>query len=159
MKPRFLILSSLILLILISYTLALEVELISPQSGAVYVDSNTVSLKCKPSGNDLVQLALIDISGTMETVPPPIFNPTNNTEYTFTVENLENGVYTWNCQVLSSSSPFQAIDPTDRQVTIDFQNDPPTFSGTIANQTWDQDTSKDNAFDLDDYFSDTDSIT
>ncbi len=42
-------------------------------------------------------------------------------------------------------------------ITVDPINDDPVFSGPITVTAWDEDTSKSNDFDLDDYFSDVDS--
>ncbi|MFA6027606.1 MAG: Ig-like domain-containing protein [Patescibacteria group bacterium] len=50
----------------------------------------------------------------------------------------------------------ETADSNILTVTIDSINDAPTFSGPITVTAWDEDTDKNLAFDLDDYFSDID---
>lgn len=155
MKQRIAVLI-LALLLSISSVFALSVELISPANSA-YIYSNTVNFKCKAIGSDLLQLRLYtDISGTWAQTAY-YSNPINNTELTFTINNINNGNYKWNCKIVSGSGTATA--PANRTFTIDYTNNPPTFSGPIPNQTWNKDTSKNNAFDLDTYFTEPESET
>ncbi|MBU4241898.1 MAG: hypothetical protein KKF52_01565, partial [Nanoarchaeota archaeon] len=72
----------------------------------------------------------------------------------FTVYNIPNGNYNWNCRAYNSTSSKAAA--ANGTYTI---NTAPLFTGTILTQTFAEDASLSNAFDLDDYFSDTDALT
>lgn len=154
MKDRVLLFITLLILIT-PLSLALQINLIEPHTGA-WLYSSTVVFKCQinPEGEvDTVRL-YTNIGGSwLQT--GTIFNnpnPSNIFNASFTVQGISNGNYLWNCkangQYSSANSTFTVSIPA---------NNPPTFSGTISNQTWNQDTSKTNVFDLDSFFSDPES--
>ncbi|MDP3918577.1 MAG: PKD domain-containing protein [Nanoarchaeota archaeon] len=72
---------------------------------------------------------------------------------TFTLSSLTAGTYKWNCRVTNANSntTFASSNFTFRVAS--------GFSGTIANQSWAEDTNKSNAFDLDTYFTGATSYT
>ena len=67
---------------------------------------------------------------------------------TFTVGTLSDGTYLWNCLVqnLNGETSFASSN-------YSFTVSSSSFSGPIANQSWNEDANKTDAFDLDDYFS------
>jgi len=76
----------------------------------------------------------------------------------FVVENIPNGDFEWNCKVYNSTSDKSAEINDVFSVSVS-ENTAPSFTGTIPTQTFAEDESLSNAFDLDDYFSDTDALT
>jgi len=153
MKQRLIYL--IVLLLSISCVSALSISLTSPPNGAVYVDSNSVTLKCKPLGTDLIQIRLYSDTSGLWSLVATNSNPQNNTDVSFVIHNINNGDYKWNCKVISGTG--YAWAPANKTFAINYVNSPPTFSGPISNQTWNKDASKSNAFDLDTYFTEPDS--
>ncbi|MBU4351889.1 MAG: hypothetical protein KKA65_04660 [Nanoarchaeota archaeon] len=76
----------------------------------------------------------------------------------FTVYNIPNGNYNWNCRAYNSTSSKAAAANGTYTISVT-ANTAPLFTGTILTQTFAEDASLSNAFDLDDYFSDTDALT
>ena len=138
---------------------ALSVTLTSPANGAVYVDSRTVTFKCRAIGKDLVSLRLYsDMSGSWA-MNASYSSPVNNTDVNFIVSDIANGNYNWNCKAIDGLEGIKSAS-ANRSFSIEIPgNSAPVFSGTIANQSWDENTAKTSAFDLDNYFSDVDGDT
>lgn len=76
-----------------------------------------------------------------------------------TVTGLANGVYTWSCKALNNigETNFAAANRTFTVSVV--ANIAPQFSGTIPNQTFNEDATLSNAFDLDTYFIDSTALT
>lgn len=98
---------------------------------------------------------LFDVSGSMEVNETnTTFTAAESVEPTFYVTEIPAGTYNWQCRVYltnnsnatSSSKSFTA-------------NIAPEFSGTLPDVTIAEDTSNSSCFDLDDFFSDTDTLT
>lgn len=73
------------------------------------------------------------------------------------VLNLAAGSHTWYCEGVNNASV--SASSSARTFTISAANTAPNFTGTIPNQTFDEDTTLSNAFDLDTYFQDTSALT
>jgi len=134
----------------------LEVSLISPVDNAVYVDSRNVNFKCNATGVSLVQIILYsDISGTWDQTD--IYDASGTfTEANFVITNIPNGDYKWSCKVVDNEEGL-LFALQNRTFSINIPpNSPPIFNGPIQNQSWDKNTPHNNAFNLNDYFSDPD---
>lgn len=103
--------------------------------------------------------------------PSTTINKTNasisGTSYTatFAVENLANGNYYWNCRFFNSTSDnsVNATAASEGTFSVSYSapvvNNAPNFTGTILNQSFAEDSSLSNAFDLDSYFADASAMT
>jgi len=158
-KRGLLLLSLIIFILLTSNTLALEVTLSNqPENNKEYVflDPENVLLhfKCKVTGSIIDSVRLYtNISGTWGQTGNTKTNIINNTELDFVVTNIPTGIYEWNC--FANAHLFA---PQNHVFSVYVEpNQPPLFSGIIPNQEWNKDSSLQNAFDLDGYFTDPDS--
>ncbi len=143
----------LFLIFLATGAFGLGVELTSPVNNAVYVDSNTVIFKCKATGEDLRFIELynnVNVWGKKAEVS----NPASNTDVTFSIKNVSNGDFIWNCKVIDGIEGIK-FSPANRSFSVNLApNNAPTYKGGLSSQSWNINTEKKNAFDLDDYFSD-----
>ncbi len=83
----------------------------------------------------------------------------------FTGYNLANGNYFWNCMFFNGTSDgsVNATGAPDGTLTVNYTaptvNNAPNFTGIIENQSFAEDSTKSNAFDLDTYFADATALT
>lgn len=77
------------------------------------------------------------------------------TDLSYTIYNIPNGVYNWNC-IAANSTPAEAAS-ANRTFTVNFAST--SFSGTIPNKNFTVGTTASNAFDLDTYFTGATSFT
>lgn len=156
----------LALLFTIPYAFAsISVTLHSPET----FTTSTVTLNCTglitiaEEGNLGANVNLLFSTGT------PELNTTitgaAGTSYTasFIVSNVPNGVYNWNCRFYNLTAD-NSVNNTGTQntftVNVPAANTAPIFTGAIPNQSFAEDGSLSNAFDLDSpYFSDASSLT
>ena len=143
----------LFLVVLSTGVFGLSVELTFPVNNAVYVDSNNVIFKCKAIGEDLRFIELYNnVNGWSK--KGEIANPSSNTDVTFSVQNINNGDYIWNCKAIDGSEGVK-FSSNNRSFSVNLApNNPPTYKGGILSQTWNMNTERRNAFDLDDFFTD-----
>ncbi|MFH1456278.1 MAG: Ig-like domain-containing protein [archaeon] len=149
MKKRCL-LFILALVMLLAYSVsAVDVTLISPDD-AYESSTNSVSFSCSASANESRTIAFLyfwtDAYGTWEKKYTSNFSPA-----LFPLIDLPNGTFSWSCQAEdnSSNTAFGEI----RTFTVNTTVETVTFTGPIDNQTWSEDSTKSDAFDLDTYFS------
>ncbi len=156
---RGLILEMLLFVILFVLDIyALNVDLTSPVDNAIYVDSNTVVFKCRASGQDLRFIELYNNIGGWGK-KAEVSNPQNNTDAIFSVKNISNGNYAWNCKVIDGVEGVR-FSSLNRSFSISIaENNPPIYSGGLTHQSWNMNAQKNNAFDLDNFFSDPDGNT
>lgn len=145
----------LVLIFLATGVFGLSVELVSPVNNAVYVDSNTVVFKCKATGEDLRFLELYtNINGWGKKAEAS--NPASNTEVTFSIKNITNGDFLWNCKVIDGVEGIK-FSSNNRSFSVNLApNSAPVYKGGLGPQSWNMNSERRNAFDLDDYFSDAD---
>ncbi len=144
---------TLIFIFLAVGVFGLSVELTFPVNNAVYVDSSTIVFKCKATGEDLRFIELYtNVNGWGKKAE--VVNPSSNTEVSFSVKNISNGDYQWNCKAIDGSEGIK-FSSSNRSVSVNLApNNAPTYKGGISSQSWNINTERKNAFDLDDYFSD-----
>lgn len=143
----------LIFIFLVTGVFGLSVELTFPVNNAVFVDSNTFVFKCKATGEDLRFIELYtNVNGWGKKVE--IINPSSNIEVSFSVKDIINGDYLWNCKAIDGNEGIKFAS-SNRSFSINIApNNAPTYKGGISAQSWNMNTEKKNAFDLDNYFSD-----
>ena len=131
----------------------LSVELTSPVNNAVYVDSNNVVFKCKATGEDLRFIELYtNVNGWGKKAES--FNPASNTDVSFTLKNVSNGDFIWNCKAIDGTEGIK-FSASNRSFSINLApNNAPTYKGGLPSQSWNMNSDKKNVFDLDDYFTD-----
>ncbi len=146
---------SLFLVLLAIQAYGLNVELTFPVNNAVYVDSNSVVFKCKAIGDDLRFIELYsNVNGWSKKAE--ISSPTSNTEVTFSLQNISNGDYLWNCKAIDGIEGIK-FSASNRTFSISqAPNNPPSYNGGLTSLSWNMNSEKKNAFDLDNYFSDVD---
>ena len=142
-----------ILILFSNLVSALSVELSFPVNNAVFVDSNTISFRCKATGNDLRFLELYTNVGSWSK-KSQVSNPQNNTDAIFSISNISNGDYIWNCKVIDGTEGIKFSD-SNRSFSVNLApNMPPVYNNALISQSWNMNTQKNNAFDLDNFFSD-----
>ncbi len=148
----------LFLILFVQNIYALNVELISPVDNAIYVDSNTVVFKCKATGNDLRFIELHNnINGWSKKAE--VTNPQNNTDILFSIKNISNGNYLWNCKAIDGIEGIK-FSSSNKSFSVNIApNNQPNYNGGLTTQSWNINTQKNNVFDLDNFFSDPDSDT
>ncbi|MBI2671368.1 hypothetical protein HYX16_00370 [Candidatus Woesearchaeota archaeon] len=147
---------SLILFLLVifsSISYALTVDLVFPVDNAVYVDSSSVIFKCKATGSELISLQLYNnVNGWSKKAE--VSNPPQATEASFSIADIPNGNYLWNCKIIDGIEGIKWSN-ANRSFSISAApNSPPVFSSSITSQSWNKNTNKNSVFDLDIYFSD-----
>ena len=144
-----------LVIILTQVAFSLSVDLSLPVENAVYVDSNTVVFKCRASGTDLRFLELwSNINGWGKKAE--FQNPQNNTDISFSVKNISNGNYLWNCKAIDGLEGI-TYGPQNKTFSVNLApNNPPALNNNLPHQTWNMNSQRNNAFDLDNYFSDSD---
>ena len=145
-----------LLVIFSSISYALTVDLSFPVDNAVFVDSSTVTFKCKATGSELISLQLYNnVNGWSKKAE--VSNPQQATEASFSISDIPNGNYLWNCKIIDGIEGIK-WSSSNRSFSISTApNNPPVFSGSIASHSWNKNTNKNNVFDLDVYFSDPES--
>lgn len=154
----------LIVLIAIPFVFAsVSVTLVAPPGTFT---SSTITLNCTGSvtnysedGNLGSNADLLISTGTPEL--NQTISSVAGTSYSasFTVYNVPNGNYNWNCRFYNQSSG-NSVNATGAQGTFSVSsNNAPSFTGTIPNQNFAEDGSLSNSFDLDSYFSDASTLT
>ena len=138
MKRGILIAIIILLLPLVSAT----VTLTSP-TDASSQSSSSITFACSTDESNLTSFELYTTTSdswaqTTTSATSPISN---------TVSSLTAGTYTWNC--------YDGTDWATANYTVRITT---AFSGTIANQSWSQGSTKSNAFDLDTYFTNSPQI-
>ena len=137
---------------------ALNVDLTSPVDNAIYVDSNTVVFKCRAAGDDLRFIELYNNIGGWSK-KAEVSNLQSNTDVIFSVKNISNGNYIWNCKAIDGIEGVR-FSSSNRSFSISIAaNNPPTYNGGLVSQSWNVNTQRSNAFDLDNFFSDPDGNT
>lgn len=145
---------------------AINVNLVTP---AGTFTAPNITLNCTGSvtnftedGNLGANASLLISTGTPEL--NMTISTVAGTSYTasFTVYNMPNGNYNWNCRFYNQTAD-NSVNATGSQGTFSVStpspNNAPSFTGTISNQTFAEDGSLSNAFDLDSYFSDASTLT
>ena len=129
---------------------AIDVTLSSPSDNQNFTSTNNVTFSCSASGDNVTTVTLYtDIPGTFQAN-----KSVSGTSLSYEITNIAKGTYTWNCKAENGTA--SAFASQNRTFIISYESSSGvTFSGTIANQTWNEDSTKSNAFDLDDYFSGT----
>ncbi len=153
MKKRCFFLIIFLTIFLATAVSALEITLTSPADN-YQSSSSTVSFECSATANESRLISSIslfsDFSGAWQEKIVSNFNE-NPATTIFTLTNLPNGTFTWTCKATDNSS--NTIFGANRTFIINTTVASVSFSGTIPNQTWAEDNSISNVFDLDDYFS------
>ncbi|RME54545.1 hypothetical protein D6777_03525 [Candidatus Woesearchaeota archaeon] len=128
------------------------------------VSGNQVTLECSGSVTAGVLTKAefwTNITGTFTKYSQKAASGSSQT-VTETITGLSNGVYEWNCvfynDTVNDAYNFTASSNQTFTISVD-SNHAPSFSGTIPDVSFAEDTTKSNAFDLDDYFSDEDGDT
>jgi hypothetical protein len=136
----------LFVLLMLPGVFALSVTLDSPSDSSTS-SSSTVTFECSVSDDVAISSVKLytNISGSWAQTGSTISG--NVTSGSFQVTSIADGTYEWNCLAtnINSTTSFASSNYT---VIVSTGG----FSGTIADQTWNEDTIKSNAFDLDDYF-------
>lgn len=145
----------LFILILLMQVSALTIDLVSPVNNAIYVDSNAVVFKCKATGDDLRFIELYTNVNSWSK-KAEVSNPQNNAEVAFSIKNITNGDYLWNCKVIDGTEGIK-FSSSNRSFSVNkAPNNAPTYNGGLTSQSWNMNAQKNNVFDLDDFFSDQD---
>jgi hypothetical protein len=152
MKRWVILILGLLLIPMVSATLS--VTLNSPNDGNI-TSSSTVTFNCSVSDNtyniSTVQL-FTNNSNTWAQVGSNVTGDVDTAS--FEVTGLSDGSYLWNCLVTNNNSNT-AFASANRTVVVETDG----YLSVIPNQTWREDTSLDEAFDLDTYFSGASSYT
>ncbi|MFH0751995.1 MAG: hypothetical protein V1914_00155 [archaeon] len=120
-------------------------ELTRTPADAAILTSADVSFHCETDTPAQITLHT-DISGTLEAN-----YTTTDTPLDYTINNIANGAYTWKCAATGG------IESTVFGFTVNAII--PGFTGTIPDQNLNAGEALPNAFDLDDYFTDTTKVT
>lgn len=158
MKRLMYIYLTAILLVAFFVNAALNVELKEPKNNLeIRSDINNINFKCNVSAGginiDSVRL-YTSLSGNWQQTGSPVFNQQEGI-ISFLVTNIGIGTYTWNC--LASIPGETKFAPSNFTFTFSVpENSKPAFNGTIADQSWNQDTSLNNFINLKNYFFDYD---
>src|SRR3989344_5244125 len=131
--------------------------------------TSTVTLNCTGSvinytedGNLGSNVTLLFSTGTPELNTTITSAAGTSYAASFTVYNVPNGVYNWNCRFYNQTAD-NSVNNTGTQgtftVNVPAVNTVPNFTGAISNQSFAEDGSLSNAFDLDSYFSDSATTT
>lgn len=133
------------------------VTLYLPADGSTNTTSNDITFQCKFTGEDIANLTFYhDLSGSLSPNQTDS-SPVNDTYSSFTLNDIPNGDYVWNCYATTTNNTqFSAASNFDFSINV-LDPNAPRFNGTIPAQSWAEDTNKSNAFDLDIYFSDPNS--
>lgn len=138
-----------------------QVTLYLPADGTTNTTSNNIIFQCKFTGEVIANITFYhDISGVLSANQTDS-SPVNGTYSSFTLNNIPNGNYHWNCYATTANNTqFSAGSSFSFAINV-LDPNTPRFNGTISAQSWAEDTNKSNAFDLDTYFSDpnSDSLT
>jgi len=149
------------MLILIPFVASMEVTLVSPSDSSVLtdVDSTTVTCKAVAAGiEELDNLTLYIENNESYTDTIPRTDAESNVEEDFDISGLANATYTWNCLAVDNES-VQTWFGSNYTFVVTFStaapNNPPNFSTTIPDLTWEEDVTN-TEIDLNDYFNDSD---
>ncbi|MDP3970129.1 MAG: carboxypeptidase regulatory-like domain-containing protein [bacterium] len=123
----------------------------------------TVVLNTAPSASVTIPVATSDLTeGNVSTSSLTFTTGNWSTPQTVTVtgvdDSIEDGDITYSIilnTTTSGDAGYNNLNPDDVTVVNEDDDIAPIFAGTISDQTWDEDTVLDNAFDLDDFFTDT----
>lgn len=105
---------------------------------------------------------LMSTGSTLELNQTISVPPQTNYDASFTVNNVPNGVYNWNCRFYNQTAD-NSVNATGTQgtftVSVTAANTAPSFNLAIPNQSFAEDGSSSNAFDLDSHFSDSETAS
>ncbi len=156
MEKRLLLIAFFSLLLATAASASLDVNLDSSS-----VDGKNATFQCTVSSTDaLTKVELyVDTTGTWAK------NKTNDSVesetsaiVSFEIKNIPNGDYIWNCRAYNSTADVAAGTNGSFSVSVADEGYP-QFDGPIDNQSFAEDSTLENAFDLDDYFTDDGSLT
>jgi hypothetical protein len=140
----------LILTILLPTVLATTTVTLNSPDDSNTTSISTVIFNCTVSDDtyDIASVKLFtDTSGSWAQTESTVSG--NVATAQFSVSSISNGAYSWNC-LAENTNGNTTYATSNRTFTVSASSS--SFSGTIPDQTWDEDTTKTNAFDLDDYF-------
>ncbi|MBU2638368.1 MAG: cadherin-like domain-containing protein [Nanoarchaeota archaeon] len=152
MGKRYLILIIAALLFVHSAFAAITVDLNAPAPDATQ-SSSTVSFNCDASEDDI----LYEISNISLYIDSVKNKTQSGLSLVLDVTNMPLGAHTWYCEGVNNASA--TASSSIRTFTISAANTAPSFSGIIPNKTFNEDSTLPNAFDLDNYFTDSTALT
>ncbi|MDD4878444.1 MAG: Ig-like domain-containing protein [Candidatus Nanoarchaeia archaeon] len=165
MRKRYLLLIIAALLLMPMAFAAITVTLTTPDD-AYTSSSSTVAFTCSASddtpGNTISSVHLyLDTTGTWAENKSVSGGSSSSLDLTAVdVEGIPNGVsYTWACKAVNNLLEEQ-FAAANRTFTVSVaENIAPQLAGTVPNQTFNEDATLSNAFDLDTYFTDSTALT
>jgi hypothetical protein len=153
MKKR--LLSLVFLILLAAGVSAMTVTLGGPTGTQTTSTINFGCMATADTGETLSRLTLWhNIGGTFQ-ANETTTSATSGTEYAFSIPNVPNGNYEWNCEASNTTNTFVAASNNTFTVNVPVNNAP--IYSTIPDQIWPENAQ--NAINLGSYFSDPDGDT
>ncbi|MFH1592003.1 MAG: hypothetical protein ABIB47_01405 [Candidatus Woesearchaeota archaeon] len=149
------------LILLVGTVSALSIELVSPNSGAIFTNPDFINFVCSATGGQVIRLQLFtDLSGTWEKTSEKIGSDPNyipsGAGQTFSLFDADvgfvSGTYTWACKAVSESEGVAWSN--NRTFNVEVINSPPECTGAFPPVILEKNTPGYDVLDLNDYILD-----